>query len=283
MERDIKLFIKSLVSAGVSEADTKKIEEVIEAKLNHKQEPKIALIGFTGVGKSSTINALFNAGQEISDVKACTQKEAQIIGEYKTYQGSKGKIIVYDMPGLGEDLIADKKHYNTYKRVLPNVDVIVWIFHAGDRTMTPMQDAITRLKKDIGKNFIKKVVFAVNKADSIAPGELDWNCKFNLPSNIQKENLLEFQAYVKSKIKQVIPNWSDTIVLYSAKKHYNLDELMLKMIEAADVEKRWVLNDVVDIVDSLDLIDPEYREFVYHLKNSIKPESKMMKHGGTYE
>lgn len=279
----LKTFISTLVSAGISETDSEKIKRKVEKEICNQQVPKIALIGFTGVGKSSTLNALFNAGQKISDVKACTQKEAKIVGSYKTYRGSQGEIIIYDMPGLGEDLKADKTHYETYKRVLPHVDVAVWIFHADDRTMTPMQDAITKLKKDIGTNFTKKLVFAVNKADAVAPGELDWNSRLNLPSDKQKENLLGFQTYVKSKIKHVIPNWNDEIVLYSAKKHFNLDELMLKMIEATAENKRWVLNDLVDMANYLDHVDPELKDYVKHLQSTNKNQNSKSKHGNPYE
>lgn len=164
--------INALTKNGVSESDARKIESDLENRIRNEPDPKIAFIGFSGVGKSSTLNALFNAGQEISHVKACTQDEKEIYGDYSQYFGSKGSVRVWDMPGIGEDIIADKKHMETYKKVIPNVDVVVWTIQADYRAMTPMQNTILSLKEQIGPDFIKKLMFAINKADTIARAKL---------------------------------------------------------------------------------------------------------------
>ena len=114
-----------LAKQGIDDSTIDSMMKQVEAKINEEPSPRIAFIGFTGVGKSTTLNALFNAGQPTSDIRACTQKEAEIIGDVSKYTGSKGSVIVYDMPGLGEDRDADKRHIETYKRVLPIVDLIV--------------------------------------------------------------------------------------------------------------------------------------------------------------
>ena len=33
--------------------------------------------------------------------------------------GAKGGIVVFDMPGIGEDIEADERHYAAYEKVLP--------------------------------------------------------------------------------------------------------------------------------------------------------------------
>lgn len=172
---------EELRRSGMTDAQVQQISSEIDAGLAAVDPPRVALIGFTGVGKSSTINALFNAGQPIGHVRACTQEAREVRGEVSEYLGRNGSVIVYDMPGLGEDISADQKHLETYAAVLPRVDVAMWTFHAGDRAMTPMQSAILTLQRHLGPDFASKLVFAVNKADAIAPGEMAWMTKFNLP------------------------------------------------------------------------------------------------------
>src|SRR2546421_6732295 len=87
-----------------------------------EQSPKIALIGESGVGKSSTINALFNAGQEVSHTEASTQQEFAVQITLETIYGIQGLLKVYDMPGLGESLAKRAERLTTYQRVLKEVD-----------------------------------------------------------------------------------------------------------------------------------------------------------------
>ena len=252
----------NLKNIGVSSAHIDVAMKTLNDGIDNITIPRIAFIGFTGVGKSTTLNALFNAGQQTSDVRACTQKETPIIGDVSKYTGSKGSIIVYDMPGLGEDLKSDEEHFKTYKRVLPIVDVAIWTFHTGDRAMTPMQNALTRLNSELGNEFQKKLMFAINKADAIAPGETAWNSRTNGPSREQSQNIKELECYIKEKIQQVIPRWNGELVTYSAKKRYRLELLMSAMVNTMPSERKWVLDDIADVADPRELMDAKVKEFI---------------------
>lgn len=251
-----------LQSQGASTEEVNSVLKKLKTEVEHVPLPKIAFIGFTGVGKSTTLNALFNAGQETSAVRACTQEEAPIIGNVEKYTGSKGSVIIYDMPGLGEDMQKDRMHFETYRRVLPVVDVVVWMFHTGDRAMTPMQEALGGLIKYLGKDFSKKLMFAINKADAIAPGESAWNKELNLPSREQRSNLNELEAYIKEKIRQIMPYWDGPLVTYSARTRFRLEQLMTAMIETMPKERRWVLNSMADVADSTLLMDKRYLDYI---------------------
>lgn len=259
-------FKKSLREKGVSEQDVELIEKQLIEKMQNERPPQIAIIGFTGVGKSSTLNALFNAGRPTSDVHACTQQATPVLGNIEPYTGSKGVVEIYDMPGLGEDIDKDPEFYKIYAEVLPKVDVIIWTFHASDRVMAPMQQAISQLQRMIGSNFTKKLLFAINKADAAAPGESDWNIKFNVPSEMQKKNLHETEAYIREKVLRVLPYWNGPIISYSAKYRYHLDQLMTAMIQVMPEKRRWVLNGLADVADFTEFIAPEYLNYIRSLR-----------------
>lgn len=268
-EKNIRAQMKE---QGASKKDIDVAIKQLRANIDNVELPKIAIIGFTGVGKSTTLNALFNAGQPTSSIRACTQEEAPIIGDVSKYTGSKGSVIIYDMPGLGEDIYADKKHFETYIRILPVVDIAVWTFHTGDRAMTPMQEALQGLTKYLGNDFQKKLMFAINKADAISPGESAWLTELNTPSLEQRRNIEEIESYVRQKVHMIMPEWDGPIVTYSARTRFRLDQLMTAMVETLSKEKRWVLEGRADVANPIDLIDKRYYGFVKDLQNKKIPD-----------
>ena len=261
---------EKLKKEGVNDKDIESMSKEIQRKMKEVEPPTIAIIGFTGVGKSSTLNALFNAGQETSDVRACTQIAKKFQGDLEPYTGSKGVVNIYDMPGLGESIIKDKKHYKIYKEILPKADVIVWTFHAEDRAMTPMQQALQTLIKNIGFDFTNRMIFAVNKADAIAPGEEAWNHKFNIPSQEQKNNLNDFENYIRERVNEILPKWNGPIISYSAKRRYHLDQLMTAMVSVMPKNKMWVLNNLADVADYTEFMPKEYLSYIKSLTEKKK-------------
>ena len=255
-------LIPALSQSGMNEKQIEDVRSRLIAKEQEVPDPTIAFIGFTGVGKSSTLNALFNAGQAVSDVRACTQYAQMFSGNIEKYTGSKGSINVYDMPGLGESITKDRQHLNQYKQIIPRCDVVIWTFHANDRTMTPMQNAILTLINEIGSDFTERLIFVINKADTIAPGETAWNTQMNIPSAEQKQNIEEFEKYILDKIHEILPRWSGQIITYSAKRRYHLEQLMTAMVKAMPERMGWVLDDRADVADYIELIDPEYRDYI---------------------
>ncbi len=260
-------FIPTLKENGLTDVQIKSLKEQLDKKMKNESPPTIAIVGFTGVGKSSTLNALFNAGQPTSDVKACTQEATSFVGDIETFTGSKGIVNIYDMPGLGEDIETDIKHYKTYEEILPLVDVVVWTFQAGDRAMTPTQQALTSLVNKIGNDFTNRLIFVVNKADATAPGETYWDTKLNIPNSTQMENIKEFEDYIREKVKKVLPKWNGAIITYSAKRRFRLDQLMTAMVEAMPDKRKWLLNDLADVADYTELIDPKYMAYISSLLN----------------
>ncbi len=216
--------------------------------------PKIAVVGETGVGKSTTLNAMFNAGLPTDHVMACTRIEAGLEIDMSKVSGAKGSIIVYDMPGLGEDLDTDEKHKQTYARVLAECDVALWILDGSSRTFTQTQLAL-RDVVGVAMGNLERLVIGINKIDKIPPET--WVDDYNLPSKEQEQSIkIKIQDVLK-KIGKVCSIEKERIIPYSAQKWYRLDDLFGAMLMACPEERAWVLYDRAALADFIQKVNPE--------------------------
>ncbi|EPX59339.1 putative GTPase [Cystobacter fuscus DSM 2262] len=235
-----------LKALGITREQMRQLKAETEKAAN--TPPRIALIGETGVGKSSTINALFNAGRPVSHTQACTPTDAEFL-----YSGSKGEIAVVDMPGLGEDVEVDKQHLETYRRVLPGCDVILWVFKADNRAITHIQGSI-KLLVDERILDIRHLVIGLNQIDLVQPGS--WDTAINMPSEEQESSITARTEDIEQKLRRVCPLPEHRVVPYSAMKGYATDHLLQAMLDACDRKRQWALVERADCADFKALVDP---------------------------
>lgn len=228
----------------------------VEKRVENEPAPRIALIGEAGVGKSSTLNALFGAGQSVGHRTAETQIEAEIQVKIDTMEGSKGALIVYDMPGLGESQASQERHLATYERVLKDIDVVLWILDAQYRAVKSIQDQLSSDIRRINPEIVDRIVFALNKVDLVHPGDSAWHPLANLPSEEQNNNIKARLYDVQTKIREVAPNWKGSVMGYSAVKRYNLPQLFAEMLDAVPRKRQWMLTSRKALADFLELVDP---------------------------
>lgn len=223
-----------------------------------ERPPRIAIIGKTGVGKSSTINALFSTSLPVSHVEACTQVEQEVSFDGSLLKPGAKSIIVYDMPGLGEDIEADERHKKTYARVLEQCDVAVWVLAAAGpaRAMAYDQIMIRDVVSRANREAASRLVVGLNQIDVIQPGH--WLESGNVPSPTQKDSIRRRTADIMEKLLKVCPKLTeDRIVAYSAQKRFNLAYLFDVMLAACPDRRAWVLSDRQELKDYTELIDPK--------------------------
>ncbi len=233
MENDLRSILNGIFEKEIWD----KIKEVFGK--DKSDVIRIAVIGQTGVGKTSTVNALFNTDLPVSHFGSCTQH-----ADCVTVNTSKGTIEVIDMPGLWAGEAETIRHWKTYREVLPTVDSAIWIISAGDRALEGMQNALKIISSFSDANIINHIAFGVNKAEHMHPE--DWNCSANLPSLEQEKNLEDFCITVEKAIHEIFPTWKGTIRYYSAKKQFRLEEMLEQMIMTAAPDNRLKVYRVAD-------------------------------------
>jgi predicted GTPase len=273
LDRFLQSFEEGLKKANptASSQQLDSVRDELRRRVALEPPPKIAIVGEAGVGKSSTLNALFNAGVPVSDTRACTKRDIELTIDLSHDSRVPRQLIVYDMPGLGESIQADQYNIEVYERVLPIVDVFVWILDAQNRAIRGVQE---RLRDDIAPripNAVDKLVFALNKVDLVSPGQDAWNPHFNIPSEEQQRNIEGREADVREKIAEVLPAWHGLTIAYSAVKRYRLSTLFRGMLEAVPETRRWVLGDRMDLASYEDLIDKNVLEAVRNDPSRFRP------------
>lgn len=214
--------------------------------------PKVAIIGQAGVGKSSTVNSLFNLNETVSHTSTGTTKASH--NTIKLPEG--GQLSVIDLPGLGEDIELDKNYKEIYKEVLPSADVVLYVLQANLRASTADQEILKEIVQIMG-NLKGRLVIGVNQVDKM--GEGDWNEKFNFPSPAQQKEIDRRCKDIQQKLSESLGISIEQIEYYSALKRYRLYKLLTAIIKAAGT-MGWKFP--IKPADPLELVPPQYREEV---------------------
>jgi predicted GTPase len=149
----------------------------------------IAVIGVTGVGKTSTCNALLGTNWAVGHTKATTRD----MHEKQLVLNDAGKEIstnvsITDFPGLGETLTRDSEYVPLHLEHLPRFDAIIWLLPANDRQLSLIQMFCKQFADLDG--FQDRIIFGLNKADLVEP--MEWaKTGANLPSHEQEANIAE--------------------------------------------------------------------------------------------
>lgn len=228
------------------------VEELLKQRVREELEhpTHIAVIGKCGVGKTSTINALFGRDWKISHTRAATTRVQESILE-----SERGRLKISDLPGLGEDIATESSYRQIYAEVLDKCEIALFILKADSRDMLEVQrilrDVVARSLPDVAQ----RLVIGLNQVDLVYPG--DWIEAANIPSKEQEKNIrLIVRERIRS-IRKVCPIKTTQIVAYSALKRYRLQQLFYAMI-ASTAGEAWVLSAKKQIADWRELVDPKY-------------------------
>ncbi len=223
-------IFSSLKENGISidEMQQKAIENKLSEVINYI--PKIGVIGKTGVGKSSLCNALFGSDVcSVNDVAACTRDPQEVTVNIGT--GNNG-ITLVDVPGAGESSERDQEYSALYAKLLPELDVILWVLKADDRAYAADENFYENVVKphlDQGKPFF----FVLNQVDKIEPLR-KWNNDAHEPS---EEQLINIEKKIHS-VADFFHVPSSKVIPVSALEKYNLITLVNEIVYAVPPEKK---------------------------------------------
>ncbi|MGQ7949244.1 GTPase family protein [Providencia rettgeri] len=196
-------------------------------RLNHliNYSPTIGLMGKTGAGKSSLINALFQSSlSPVSNVSGCTRQAQRFSMTMNNHT-----LTFVDLPGVGESIKRDKEYRLLYRNLLPELDLIIWVLKADDRAWSSDEQCYRFLTEQCGYQ-PKQFLFVLNQADKIEPCR-QWDEHNHQPSPDQVENLELKQQAVITAFKPHHP-----VIAVSAVENYQLTELAEQLIQVLPAE-----------------------------------------------
>lgn len=203
-----------------------------------KAPPTICLIGLSGVGKSSTMNAMFGTNRTVSGSTRGTHRfnarTFEIVSHRLEGASVTCQLKVYDAPGLGEDVALDDNYIERYRQHLPKCDVALWIVAARNRALALDQQYLSRLA-----DVLPNLVIGINQVDLVDP--LTWDERINMPSRAQEPVIAAIVADRQEKLGRLAASRVEAApaVAYSALRYYNLQALFAACVKAAPPAQRW--------------------------------------------
>ena len=178
---------------------------------------KFLLVGRTGVGKSSFINAAFGSYiAETSEYEACTK-----IVEHYAYKTPLGDVSLIDTPGLAEDDEACDEAYLSLVRAKVNLAQIyatIYVSRLNETRFRPDEKRTLRLLTNrLGASIWNRSILVLTFAASIPNHQLEIVAEkrsqqiFEFIQNLTKEQDIDkkFQGFEQTwLVDNIVENWA---------------------------------------------------------------------------
>lgn len=130
----------------LSEEDLERLESAFTAE--QQVVPKVAVLGQRGVGKTTTVNALFATDWVTNPVEVGTQS-----AQDKTVQLASGDTItIVDLPGYGRSIKEDAEYERIYQDVVLGCDLLLLIIQADRGDLADDVEMIIKLNNWLTKS-----------------------------------------------------------------------------------------------------------------------------------
>lgn len=277
-----KKSIYDILEDEIMRADTDDIEKTKQISKLLKIRGKkvnILLVGATGSGKSSTINALFN--MEVAKVGVGVDPETDRITKYDLEN-----LTIWDSPGLGDGVENDEKITKDIIKKLnemddehnPLIDIVIVILDASSKDLSISYNLINKvIIPCIGeKNAKERILLTLNQADVAMKGN-HWNSEKNEPDDVLKEFLDKKVESVRKRIKE--GTGLDIMPIYycagykedggEQRKPYNLTKLLYYIVKAIPKDKRLVIADNINNEKDNWNYDDKKVDYIYRTTSSF--------------
>lgn len=176
---------------------------------------QVAVLGKTGYGKSSLVNALTGGTLlETSATEVCTQK-----GQCLDFALAPEEIFsIADVPGVGEDTEADRRHREFYSDLVQRSDLLLYVLRADQRDYSVDEEFFATVLKD----FQERTLIVINQCDKVE----SLNRMGGL-SDEQRQNIDRKVTQVRQSFAKVVDIIPVSVVL-----SWNLDRLVARMVHA---------------------------------------------------
>ena len=182
--------------------ESKKTKMLHNLSFPENQQINIMITGATGVRKSSTINALFDAN--VANVGTGVDPETMDIKWYKLKN-----LILWDTPGLGDGAEADARHAKNIVKKLneldangnPLIDLVLVLLEGGSRDLGTSYDLINNVIIPNLGGKTDRILIAINQADVAMKGR-HWDDVNNRPDFTLEKFLREQAQSVKRRVRE---------------------------------------------------------------------------------
>jgi len=277
---DTKRSIYDLLEADIMKSDmsadekSRRLSCLIKAR---NKKVNILLVGATGSGKSSTINALFNTS--VAEVGVGVDPATKMIEHYEL-----DNLTVWDSPGLGDGM-ADDDYSNVIIRKLselddegdPVIDLVLVIIDASSKDLGTTYNLINNVViPTLGTDAKGRVLVGINQADIAMKGK-HWDSEKNEPDEVLLRFLKEKARSVEDRIKSVT-GVATRPIYYCAGytdedgnqcKPYNLTKLLYYIVNSIPAEKRLALVDNINVDDDKWLHDDEDENYTEEIQEKL--------------
>jgi len=192
----------------------------------------VCFLGQTGFGKSSLINALFDAHFNTDPLVACTKELYSVTTLVKASEREK-LLTVFDTPGIGE--FSDNSPYQLYYNYAVSLADHIVLVVTLDRVDSTSQDLLESIKPFLKNNDVKFTV-ALNRIDSNGVTDNDhtyvpWNEKTNEPSEQCISRIKERLHTIKVNFLEDIEFLPFKTIPVCAMRNYGIDKLKEQILQ----------------------------------------------------
>lgn len=251
----------------LGDRELKKLMEGLDAR----RPPRIFLIGRTGVGKSSFINALCGAYiADVSDVRSCTNGAQS----YTCKDGDRTLMEIFDTRGISESEALDDK-VSAEEMLLKEIDdfspdVAILMLNCTHRddvgTDVEFLKKVTARYEKINKLRLP-IVVVVNKCDEMAPARIKIPSEY---SDIKIQKIQEAIRFYKGiivnnglKIEDIVG--VSSLMEWKTSDGVDIDTEAIKNLPEHDVENlqiafdgRYNIDELIDVLENA-IVDFEAR------------------------